>query len=71
VTLPLRFARDAFVFVEVSGPAEGVYADLLPGNRPFAFTNPILVDADEDGRWRAPGLPSPLPALLSDPLASD
>jgi hypothetical protein len=70
-SFPLRFARDAFVFVEVSGPAEGVYADLLPGNRPFAFTNAILVDADGDGRWRAPGLPSPLPRLLSDPLASD
>jgi hypothetical protein len=68
---PLRFARDAFVFVEVSGAAEGVYRDLLPGNRPFAFTNAILVDANGDGRWQAPGLPSPVPALLSDPLASE
>jgi hypothetical protein len=37
----------------------------------LAFTNAILVDADRDGRWRAPGLPTPAPALLSDPLASE
>jgi hypothetical protein len=64
----LRFAGDAFVFVEVSGPAEGVYALVLPGNLPFAFTNPIYVDADGDGAWRAPGLTKPAPPLLAKPL---
>jgi hypothetical protein len=67
---PLRFARDAFVFVEAEGDAAGVYADLLPGNAPFAFTNAIFVDADRDGAFSAPGLPQPAPPLLADPLAS-
>jgi hypothetical protein len=67
-TLPLRFARDGFVFVEVRGPAEGAYASVLPGNEPFAFTNPILVDADRDGAWAPPGLSKPAPPLLAEPL---
>jgi len=52
----INLARDAFVTVEVEGPAEGTYAAVLPGFVPFAFTNPILVDADGDGSWTAPGL---------------
>jgi hypothetical protein len=68
---PLRFARDAFVFVEVEGPAEGAYAEVLPGYHPFAFTNAILVDANRDGAWQAPGLPNPAPPLLADPLAGE
>ncbi len=68
ITVPLRFARDAFVFSEVSGPAEGAYAAVLPGNIPFAFTNPIFVDADRDGTWTAPGLPQSAPPLLAKPL---
>ena len=67
-TIPLHFAHDAFVFVEVEGPAEGNYASVLPGNKPFAFTNPIFVDADRDGAWQAPGLPKPAPPLLARPL---
>ncbi|MEN8183055.1 MAG: CehA/McbA family metallohydrolase [Myxococcota bacterium] len=55
--LPLSFLRDAFVTVEVEGPSEGIYADLYPGFTPFAFTNPIFVDADADGAWSPPGLP--------------
>ena len=39
-----------------------------PGFSPFAFTNPIFVDADEDGQWTAPGLPDSLPATIRDPL---
>ena len=54
--IPLEFTRDAFVTVEVEGPAEATYAVLLPGFTPFAFTNPIFVDADADGSWTAPGL---------------
>jgi hypothetical protein len=70
-SFPLRFPRDSFVFVEVDGPAEGAYAEVLPGTHPFAFTNAILVDADRDGTWQAPGLPNPAPALLADPLATE
>jgi hypothetical protein len=54
--IPLAFDRDAFVTIEVEGPAQGVYAELYPGFTPFAFTNPIFVDADADGAWTAPGL---------------
>jgi hypothetical protein len=67
--LPLRFARDSFVFVEVEGDVAEPYASLLPGYTPFAFANPIYVDADGDGAWTAPGLPQPAPPLLADPLA--
>ncbi len=59
--------------VEVEGRAEpgSVYARLAPGFTPFAFTNPIRVDAQGDGRWEPPGLQSPLPASIADPLAGD
>ena len=66
-TLPLTFEADALVTLEVEGPAEGIYRDAFPGFVPFAFTNPIRVDADGDGVFRAPGLPSPLPPALADP----
>jgi len=54
---PLHFPSDAFVTIEVEGKPSGAYAAVLPGFIPFAFTNPIYVDADRDGRWTAPGLP--------------
>ncbi len=54
--VPLSFGRDAFVTIEVEGPPEGVYTEVLPGYVPFAFSNPIYVDADEDGEWTPPGL---------------
>ena len=54
--IPMRFERDCFVTVELEGPARGLYAELLPGFTPFAFTNPIFVDANRDGVWSAPGL---------------
>ncbi|MEM9176181.1 MAG: CehA/McbA family metallohydrolase, partial [Myxococcota bacterium] len=69
--LPLAFARDAFVTVEVEGPAEGRYAEALPGFTPFAFTNPIFVDVDGNGRFDAPGLPDDLPSTLTDPDRAD
>ncbi len=70
--LPLRFDADAFLTVEVEGHAVpgSLYAEVAPGYTPFAFTNPIFVDADRDGVWTPPGLPSPVPISLSDPLAS-
>jgi hypothetical protein len=73
LSLPLHFAGDAFVTVEVEGAvedADSIYAALAPGFTPFAFTNPIFVDADEDGRWQAPGLRAPLPTTITDPLRS-
>ena len=71
VSLPLVFPADAFVTVEVEGPIEGRYADVYPGFTPFAFTNPIFVDADANGRFDAPGLPEDLPQTLTDPDRAD
>jgi hypothetical protein len=55
--LPMRFEHDGFLTVEVEGDPSPTYAALLPEMTPFAFTNPIFVDADGDGRWTAPGQP--------------
>lgn len=66
--VPMRFERDSFVTVEVEGEPSRVYAALAPHSRPFAFSNPIFVDADGDGRFTAPGLPSPLPETIAKPL---
>ena len=70
--LPLAFAADSFVTVEVEGDPRGRdgagYRAVAPDFVPFAFTNPIFVDADGDGRFTAPGLVPPLPPTLTDPL---
>ncbi len=66
-TLPLAFDRDSFVTVEVEGPAEGLYHEAFPNFTPFAFSNPIFVDLDGNGRYDAPGLPSDLPRSVVDP----
>ena len=58
---------DAFVTVEVEGEVGDGFAAVLPDSVPFAFANPIFVDADGDGKWTAPGLPSELPPSLSAP----
>jgi hypothetical protein len=71
VSIPLAFERDAFVTVEVEGPAEGLYRDALPNFIPFAFTNPIFVDVDGNGVFDAPGLPDDLPTTLTDPDRPD
>ena len=65
--LPLSFERDAVVTVEVEGEPGDTFEALLPGGHPLAFTNPIFVDADGDGRWQAPGLPERLPAVITRP----
>jgi hypothetical protein len=57
IELPLHFERDGFVTVEVEGAPDATYAALLPKFTPFAFSNPIFVDADGDGSWTPPGLP--------------
>jgi hypothetical protein len=63
----LHFERDAVVIVEVQGEPGDVYAAVAPGFTPLAFTNPIFVDADGDGRWQEPGLGDPVSPLLRDP----
>jgi len=69
-SLPLVFTKDAFVTVEVEGPAEGIYRDALPDFTPFAYTNPIFVDVNGNGRFDAPGLPDTRPKSLTDPDGS-
>ena len=71
--VPSDIAREFNVTVEAEGRAdpESVYSRLAPGFTPFAFTNPIRVDAAGDGRWEPAGLKSPLPASILDPLAAD
>jgi hypothetical protein len=67
--LPLAFERDSFVWVEVFGVPDETFAAVAPRFPPLAFSNPVRVDADDDGRWTAPGLPEPLPRVLSEPLS--
>ncbi|RBP53301.1 CehA/McbA family metallohydrolase [Arenicella xantha] len=54
--IPMSFDQDAFVTVEISGPAEQDYAAIYPGMTPYAFSNPIYIDYDGDGKWTPPGL---------------
>ncbi len=56
IELPLKVAADAFVVVEVSGSPDARYRAVLPDFVPLAFSNPIWIDADDDGRWQPPGL---------------
>jgi hypothetical protein len=57
--LPMKFEADTFIGVEVEGEAGEEYQRILPGHVPFAFTNPIYVDADGDGTWTPIGTPVP------------
>jgi hypothetical protein len=68
--LPVTFERDGFLVVEVEGTPDATWSALAPGFTPLAVANPIFVDADGDGAWRAPGLPEDPPPLLADPLRS-
>jgi hypothetical protein len=70
VELPLDFARDGFVVVELEGRPDATWSALAPGFTPVAVANPIFVDADGDGVWTPPGLPEAPPPLLADPLRS-
>jgi hypothetical protein len=63
----LTFDADAFVVVEAEGEPGERYRAVAPGGVPLAFTNPIVVDADGDGRWQAPGLRKPLPEAITNP----
>ena len=68
----LQFSQDAFITVEVEGSTEpgSIYARVVPGYTPFAFTNPIFVDADGLAGWTPPGLAEPLPRTITAPLAT-
>ena len=66
--LPLDFAADAFVTVEAHGEADETYAAITHGYTPFAFSNPVFVDADGDGVWTPPGMSGELPPTMTDPL---
>ena len=37
----------------------GLYGDVAPGYVPIGFTNPVLVDADDDGAWEPAGAAAP------------
>jgi hypothetical protein len=78
IDLPLE--RDAFITLEAGAPLDadpatwvaergGVYSRVVaPGFVAAAFSNPIYVDVDGNGRFDPPGLPPPperLPPLLS------
>ena len=54
--LPMRFEKDGFVTIEAIGDAGAVYQAVYPGFFPYAYSNPIFVDADGDGQWTPPGL---------------
>jgi hypothetical protein len=48
--------KDSFLTVEAFGRVSAGYAAVYPGLSPYAFSNPIYIDADGDGVWTAPGL---------------
>jgi hypothetical protein len=66
IEIPLRVASDSFIFAEFYGQAGEIYKALAPGYQPMAFTNPIWIDADGDGKWQAPGIAS-IPMAISLP----
>lgn len=66
LSFPHRFERDAFVTAEVEGSADATYAARLPKFTPFAFSNPVFVDADEDGTW-SPVDPPPVSGARPTP----
>jgi len=55
-SVPLKFSQDSHVIIEVEGAPGPEYQRLYPGQRPYAFSNPIFVDADNDMAWQPPGL---------------
>ncbi len=56
VSHELNFEKDSFVTIEVKGPVTPDYRKVYDDISPYAFSNPIYVDADADGEWQAPGL---------------
>jgi len=56
LSFDLEFTQDSFVTIDVSGPASDEYRIIYPEITPYAFSNPIYVDFDQDGVWNPPGL---------------
>jgi len=54
--IPLEFKSDSYLTIEVSAKANKEYRSINPGFTPFAFSNPIYVDFNGDGKWDTPGL---------------
>jgi hypothetical protein len=57
--IPLDLTTDAFVNLEVTGPTTDLSEEVIGATPPFAFTNPIYFDADNDGKWTPIGTPLP------------
>jgi len=67
-SVPLPFERDSWLVVEASTALDpesgepslpgGLYNIIAPKFAPLAFTNPIFVDVDGNGRFDPPGIPS-------------
>lgn len=54
--VPLSFSKDSYVTIEAFGPTSETYRAVYPGFAPYAFSNPIYVDADSNGIWSPPGI---------------
>ncbi len=68
-TVELAVDHDGWLLAEAGWPEAaddtlvgGTYSVVAPGYVPFAFTNPVWVDADGDGTWVPPGLRLPAEA---------
>jgi hypothetical protein len=67
-SVPKPLEKDAWLVVEattsnrrksqIPEPPGGLYNIIAPGFVPLAFTNPIFVDVDGNGRYDPPGMPS-------------
>jgi hypothetical protein len=55
-SIPITSPADAYLTLEVSGTAGDIYQAVYPGFFPYAYSNPIYIDADADGIWTPPGL---------------
>ena len=59
-SMPIEVTGDAYVTIEISGQASDIYQAVYPGYFPYAYSNPIYIDANSDGQWTPPGLSVPL-----------
>lgn len=65
LAIPLTIAPtiDAFVTVEVTGPITDLSSEVIGQVPPFAFSNPIYVDGNGDGKFTPIGTPLPTPVV--------
>ena len=59
-SMPIEVTGDAYVTIEISGQASDIYQAVYTGYFPYAYYNPIYIDANSDGQWTPPGLSVPL-----------